>query len=50
MSAVASQITGNSKVYLFVQSNIKEKIKDRVTGPLWGEYTGDRWFPLTKGK
>ena len=19
-----------------------------VTGPLWGEFTGDRWFPLTK--
>ena len=20
----------------------------RVTGPLWGEFTGDRWIPLTK--
>ena len=20
----------------------------RVTGPLWGESTGDRWIPLTK--
>ena len=20
----------------------------RLTGPLWGEFTGDRWIPLTK--
>ena len=20
----------------------------RVTGPLWGEYTGERWIPLKK--
>ena len=20
----------------------------RVTGPLWGEFTGDRWIPLPK--
>ena len=20
----------------------------RVTGPMWGEYTGHRWIPLTK--
>ena len=20
----------------------------RVTGPLWGEFTGDQWIPLTK--
>ena len=26
------------------------KIIFRVTGPLWGEYTGDRWIPLTKGQ
>ena len=22
----------------------------RVTGPLCGEFTGDRWIPLTKGQ
>ena len=22
----------------------------RISGPLWGESTGDRWIPLTKGK
>ena len=22
----------------------------RVNGPLWGESTGDRWIPLTKGQ
>ena len=20
----------------------------RITGPLWGEFTGHRWIPLTK--
>ena len=37
-------------VLLFVQANIKENIKARVTGPLWGESTGDRWIPLIKGQ
>ena len=22
----------------------------RITGPLWGESTGNRWIPLTQGK
>ena len=33
---------------LFVQSFVKENIKNRVTGTLWEEFTGDRWIPLTK--
>ena len=27
----------------------KKTSKPRVTGPLWGEFTGDRWIPHTKG-
>ena len=32
----------------FVQAQIRENIKTRCCWPLWGEYTGDRWIPLTK--
>ena len=32
---------------LFVQAQIKENIKVPLHWPLWGESTGDRWFPLT---
>ena len=28
----------------------KETSKLYITGPLWGESTGDRWIPLTKGQ
>ena len=34
----------------FIQAQIKENIKGHITGPLWGESTGDRWIPLTKGQ
>ena len=34
----------------FIQVYIKEKSKIRVTGPLWGESTGDRKIQLTKGE
>ena len=37
-------------VQQFVQATIKEPSKLRVTGPLWGESTGDRWIPITKGQ
>ena len=33
----------------FVQAQIKESIKAPLHWPLWGESTGDRWIPLTKG-
>ena len=36
MSVMMSQITSLT-------------IVSRVTGPLWGESTGDQWIPLTKG-
>ena len=35
---------------LCVLADIKENIKVRVTGPLWGESTGARWILLTKGQ
>ena len=51
MSAIASQITGVSIVYLTRRlAQIKENIKARRHWPLWGEFTGDRWIPLTKGQ
>ena len=50
MSAMASQITSLTIVYSrFIQAQIKENIKARRHWPLWGEFTGDRWFPPRKG-
>ena len=34
----------------FVQAHIKENFKAQRHWPLWGEFTGDRWIPLTKGQ
>ena len=34
----------------FVQAQIKENIKAPRHWPFWGESTGDRWIPLTKGQ
>ena len=34
----------------FVQPKIKENIKAPCHWPLCGEFTGDRWIPLTKGQ
>ena len=34
----------------FIQAQIKENIKTARHWPLWGEFTGDRWLPRTKGK
>ena len=33
---------------LFIQAQMKENIKAPRHWPLWGEFTGDRWIPLTK--
>ena len=33
----------------FVKAHIKENIKAPRHWPLWGESTGDRWIPFTKG-
>ena len=40
---MASQITQP-----FIHAQIKENIKALLHWPLWGEFTGDRWIPLTK--
>ena len=51
MSAMVSQITTVSIIYPpFVQAQIKENIKATRHLPLWGEFTGDRWIPHTKGQ
>ena len=34
----------------FIQAEIKENIKAPRHWPLWGEFTGDRWIPRTKGQ
>ena len=34
----------------FVQAQINENIKAPHHWPLWVEFTGDRWIPLTKGQ
>ena len=34
----------------FVQAQTKENIKAPRHWPLWGEFTGDRWIPRTKGQ
>ena len=50
MGTMVSQITSLSIVQLFVQAQIKENIKSSRHWPLWGEFTGYRWIPLTKGQ
>ena len=51
MSAMASQITGVSMVCSTVCSGVdRRKYKSSVSLVLWGEFTGDRWIPLTKGQ
>ena len=51
MSAMASQITSVSMVCsTVVQTQINENIKAPRHWPLWGEFTGDQWIPLTKGQ
>ena len=51
MGAMASPITSITIFYSIVYSGTDKKTsKLRVTGPLCGEFTGDRWFPRTKGQ
>ena len=35
---------------LFNEAQIQENIKAPRHWPLWGEVTGDRWIPRTKGQ
>ena len=55
-----SQVTMNAMVFQtpasrlythgVIQAQIKENIKVPRHWPLWGEFTGDRWIPRTKGQ
>ena len=45
-----SQITGHPTVCLTALANPHQRNKVRITGPFWGEFTGDRWIPRTKGQ
>ena len=40
--------------WLFTQPFVQAQIKQNITAPrhwpLWGEFTGDRWIPRTKGQ
>ena len=37
-------------VIIWFISDLRPIWSSSITGPLWGESTGDRWFPLTKGQ
>ena len=51
MSAMASQIISLTIVtQAFTQTQIKENIKAPRHCPVWGEFTGGRWIPRTKGQ
>ena len=51
MSPMASQITSLTMfTQPFTQTQIKEHIKAPCHWPLWGEFTGHRWIPRTKGQ
>ena len=34
----------------FIKAQIEENLKAPRHWPLWGEFTGDRWIPHTKGQ
>ena len=51
MCVIASQITGVSIVYSTVCSCANQrKYQSSVSLGLWGEFTGDRWIPHTRGQ
>ena len=51
MSAMASQITSIRTVCSVACSGAQQRnIKVLRRNPLWGESSGDRWIPLTKGQ
>ena len=52
MGLMASPITRASQLFTrpFIQAEIKENIKAPRHWRLCGEFTGDRWIPLTKGQ
>ena len=48
MDAMATQITSLTRA--FIQAQMKENIKAPRHWPFWGEFTGDRRIPRTKGQ
>ena len=53
MRATVSQITSFTIVCLLnrlFKAQINENINDPRHGPFWGEFTGNRWIPRTKGQ
>ena len=53
MGAMASQITKPHDCLLnglSMNAQMEENIKAPRHWPLWGEFTGDRWIPHTKGQ
>ena len=51
VGGMASQITSLTIVYSTVYSGADQR-NDQISAswPLWGEFTADRWIPLTKGQ
>ena len=50
MGKIASQINSQLLTQPFIQAQIKENIKAPRHWSLWGEFTGHRWIPRTKGQ
>ena len=51
MDTMASQITSLTIIYSIVYSGADQRnIKSPRHWPLWGEFSGDRWIPRTKGQ
>ena len=50
ISTMASQITSLTIAYSIVYPGADKKNKALRHWPLWGEFTGDRWIPRTKGQ
>ena len=51
MGAMEFQITSLTIVYSAAYSGAdQKKFKAQRHWPLWGEFIGDRWIPLTNGQ
>ena len=49
MNVMWSQISSHSTVYLTAHADPHPRnVKDHITDPLCGEFTGDRWIPGIK--
>ena len=50
MSAMAAKIAGVSIVYSTISPGADQRKHQSLYWPMWGEFTGDRWIPHTKGQ